>query len=71
MPLSRFTTPGRQGDWEGKRLGGEQEQKGGGGTEERAGVGGQQAGWGGLKQRAANHLGGITSFRNQGHGKES
>lgn len=53
MPLSRFTTPGRQGDWEGKRLGGEQEQEGGGGTEERAGgLGGSRRVGGGVETKS-------------------
>lgn len=62
--------PWRAGGWEGKRLGGERRRGGGGGRRDWKGElqGGQQAGEGGLKQRAANHPGGIPSSRNQGPG---
>lgn len=58
--------PWQAGGWEGKRLGGESRS---GGRRDWKGElrGGQQAGEGGLKQRAANHPGGIPSSGNQGH----
>lgn len=55
----------------GRRLGGEkarrrEQERGGGGTGRGSWRGGQPAGEGGLKQRAANHPGGIPSSGNQG-----
>lgn len=60
----------------GRRLGGEKARRraqeggwwGAEGLEGGVAGGGQQAGEGGLKQRAANHPGGIPSSRNQGPG---
>lgn len=60
----------------GRRLGGEkarrrEQERGAEGLEGGVEGGGQQAGEGGLKQRAANHPRGIPSSWNQGHREES